>query len=115
MSCDNCGACNRCVDVQRQAKNAAYAERNQCVALMARMAIALGWRDVGTGQHPEQDTAWEDDWRTILFIDLPSGQASWHFHDSERDLLAGLPEYPDGYDGHTTPEKYQRVRAALRP
>lgn len=95
-------------------KDAAYSERNQCVALIARMARRMGWR-VGVAQHPAEDTSWEDDWRTILFIDLPTGQATWHFHDSEKGLLEGLSEYVDAkWDGHSTPEKYVRVREAFR-
>lgn len=96
-----------------QQKDGAYQERNQVLALLARMATALGWK-VGIGQHPESDTAWEKDWRTILFIELPTGQASWHFHDSEVHLLNGLPFYEGAWDGHTTPEKYDRVNHALR-
>lgn len=94
-------------------KDGAYSERNQCVALLARMAVALGWK-AGVGKHPVEDRAWEDDWRTIVFIDLPTGQASWHFHDSELHLLHGLPFYAGKWDGHSTDEKYRRV-GALRP
>lgn len=94
-------------------KDGAYSERNQLVALLARMAVAFGWR-AGVGQHPAEDTAWENDWRTILFIDLPTGQAAWHFHDSERHLLEGLPSYSGRWDGHTTAEKYARAKA-VRP
>lgn len=104
-------------DALAQAKDGAYSERNQCVALMAQMARQLRW-NVWVGQHPAEDTAWESDWRTILFIRLPTGQASWHFHDSEVHLLEGLPRIPPNdphgrWDGHDTPEKYRRVRAAL--
>lgn len=94
-------------------KNGAYAERNQCVALIARMALALGLK-AGVREHPNEDRAWEDDWRTIVFIDLPTGQVSWHFHDSEKPLLGGLPRYVGEWDGHDTPEKYRRAREALR-
>lgn len=51
-------------------KDAAYSERNRCVALLARMAIALGCR-AGIGLHDPEDKSWDDDWRTIIFIDLP--------------------------------------------
>lgn len=97
----------------RAQKDGAYRERNQLVALLARMALELGWM-VGVGRHPDSDTTWDSDWRTIVFIDLPTGQASWHFHDSERHLLEGLPPYPGKWDGHTTDEKYDRVRHALK-
>lgn len=97
----------------RAAKDGAYRKRNHVLALLAHVAHDYGWR-VGVGQHPESDITWEMDWRTILFIDLPTGQASWHFHDSEAHLLEGLPMYPGAWDGHTTEEKYQRVEAQVR-
>lgn len=90
----------------RAQKDNAYDERNKCVVAMARMAHALGC-DVGVGRHVGDD--WEDDWRSILFIDLPTGQVSWHFHDSELELLADLPRYVAPWDGHSTSEKYHRL------
>ncbi len=102
-------------------KDEAYSERDQCVAALAKMATLLGW-PAGVGEHPAADTDWDADWRTIVFIDLPTGQASWHFHDSEKPLLDGLPDYDGPWDGHTTPEKYERLKrlkyaslAALAP
>lgn len=99
----------------RASRDAAYSERNQVLALLARMALRVGWR-AGVGEHPaeDKDKDWEADWRTILFVDLPTGQASWHFHDSEKHLLAGLPRYAGEWDGHTTPQKYDRVNSALK-
>lgn len=94
------------------ARDSAYQERNQCVALIARMAIALGLR-AGIGKHEDKPgEKWEEDWRTLVSVDLPTGQASWHFHDSEVALLEGLPPYPGQWDGHGTQEKYRRVNAA---
>lgn len=98
----------RAVVLIEQQKDKAYSERNMCLALLARMALALGFR-VGVGQHPAEDEKWEKDWRTILFMDLPTGQVSWHFHDSEKGLLEGLPAYEEKWDGHSTPEKYLRL------
>lgn len=92
------------------ALNAVYAERGQLAALLARMALKLGWR-AGVRQDLADDV--KPDWRTVLFVDLPTGQASWHFHDSERHLLAGLPDYADAWDGHSTDAKWERVRTAL--
>lgn len=96
-----------------QQKDGAYQERNRVLALLGRMAVALGWK-AGIGEHPASDVEWEKDWRTILFIELPTGQASWHFHDSDVHLLQGLPPYGGTWDGHTTEEKYGRVANALR-
>ncbi|HEY2848310.1 MAG TPA: hypothetical protein VGI97_00405 [Gemmatimonadaceae bacterium] len=104
-----CGACAQAV---RNALKATYAERNQCVALLARMALALGWR-AGVRDHEDKPgEEWEADWRNLVCIDLPSGQVSWHFHDSEKHLLAELPQYPAPWDGHDTAEKYRRVNDA---
>lgn len=87
-------------------KDAAYVERNKCVALIARMAVALGL-DAGLGRHEGED--WEDDWRNIVFVDLPSGQVSWHIHDSDLGWFEFLGQYKGVWDGHSTEEKYQRV------
>lgn len=92
-------------------KNAAYVERNKCVALVARMAVALGL-EAGLGRHEEEDKSWEDDWRNIVFIELPTGQVSWHIHDSDLPMFNWLSGYEGGWDGHTTEEKYERVLAA---
>lgn len=86
--------------------NDVYKERDMCVALIARLALALGY-DAGIGRHVGEE--WEDDWRNIIFIDLPSGQVSWHIHDSELEWFQFLPEYKGSWDGHTTEQKYQRV------
>lgn len=98
----------------RSQKDGAYAERNRCVALIARLALLLGWR-AGVGQHPAEDTAWDADWRTIVFVDLPTGQASWHLHDSHRGLVEGLPAYEGRWDGHSTDEKYRRLESIPTP
>lgn len=107
-------------DDLRARKDEAYLERNQCVALIARMAIALGYR-AGTARTAIED--WSDDWHGCVYIDLPAGQVSWHYHDSQAHLFDWLPPYCGDWDGHDTPEKYQRVlsrtpltdmRAALR-
>jgi hypothetical protein len=99
---------------QRAAKDGAYAERNQVVALLARMALALGWRAGLRGHEPDPDPTWDDDWTNVVAIDLPTGQVTWHYHDSDRPLFASLPPYPAAWDGHDTPEKYRRVNAALK-
>lgn len=41
-----------------------------------------------------------DGYRTVAYIELPTGQVSWH-----------LPEHGRVWDGHTTAEKYLRTRA----
>lgn len=91
-----------------------YSERNKCVALIAQMALSMGLT-AGIGKHPAEDAEWEDDWRNIIFIDLPAGQCSWHIHDSEIPLFSFLPEYAGKWDGHDTEEKYRRVLDPVLP
>jgi hypothetical protein len=89
-------------------KDAVYEERQKCISLIARMAIALGLT-AGLGKHEESDLSWEKDWCNIVYIDLPSGQVSWHIHDSDLPLFSFLPSYDRPWDGHSTEEKYNRV------
>lgn len=84
-------------------KDAAYLERNQVVAALAKAFPSGIARTAIEG--------WSEDWHGCVYIDLPTGQASWHFHDSHAYLFDGLPPYTKGWDGHDTPEKYRRLAA----
>jgi hypothetical protein len=81
--------------------DAVYLERNHLVALLAAIYPSGTARTAIEG--------WEPEWHGCVYIDLPTGQASWHYHDSHAHLFAHLPPYAGGWDGHTTEEKYQRV------
>jgi len=98
--------------------NAVYDERNRCVAGMTAMAIRLGWR-TWLGRHePLNDPTWDKEWLNVVFIELPTGQVSWHIHDRDLPMFNHvigqifLDPIPT-WDKHTTEEKYQRI-AALR-
>jgi len=84
-------------------KDAAYLERNQVVAALAKAYPSGVARTAIEG--------WAEDWHGCVYIDLPTGQASWHFHDSQAYLFADLPPYTGKWDGHDTPEKYRRLAA----
>ena len=88
-------------------KDAAYLERNQVVAALAK-AYPSGLRKTAI-------EGWSEDWHSCVMIDLPTGQASWHYHDSQAYLFAGLPAYAGEWDGHSTEEKYQRLAALVAP
>ena len=92
-------------DQERAAKDQAYHERDQLVALLANLFPS------SLERHPDADTTWEEDWRWLVFVDLPTGQCSWHIHDSELPWFDHVPG-PSGWewDGHTTKEKYTRIR-----
>jgi len=85
----------------KAALDAAYLERNQVVAALARSYPA------GIAQTPIE--GWAPEWWGCVYIDLPTGQASWHYHVREAHLFAGLPAYAGKWDGHTTAEKYARL------
>lgn len=84
--------------------DAVYAERNRLVAALAHLFANAAWR----GLDPSAPDF------TIVYIDLPSGQVSWHIPDAEMVAFPPLPlRDPTGWDGHDTDTKYERL-AALR-
>jgi hypothetical protein len=95
------------LEEMRARKDAAYLERNQVVAALARCYPSGVARTAIEG--------WSDDWHGCVYIDLPTGQVSWHFHDSQAYLFDGLPPYSGTWDGHDTPEKYRRLAASRSP
>lgn len=85
------------------AKDAAYSERDRLVAALSKCFPSF------LGRHPENEV-WEDDWRNIVFVMLPTGQASWHIHDSELPLFGHLIITENiQWDGHDTATKYERL------
>lgn len=87
---------------EQAAKNAAYRERDQLVALIS--SIWPSW----LGRHEGE---WQDAWRNIVYVQTPAGQLSWHIHDSEMPLFDHLAfDASKPWDGHTTEEKYERIR-----
>lgn len=89
-------------------KDAAYEERNRVVAALAWMATFMGWK-AGTARTAIE--GWSDDWHGCVYIDLPSGQVSWHYHDRHAAMFTYLPRYEGKWDGHTTEQKYSTLTA----
>ena len=85
------------------ARDGAYTERNRLVALLATL--------FPSGTKKTAISGWDEAWHGCVYIDLPNGQASWHYHDSEAHLFAHLPPYEGEWDGHSTEEKYARMAA----
>jgi hypothetical protein len=102
MSSDEPSTYQVWVDLEN-AKNTAYAERNKLVALLSKLFPSC------LGRHEEEDTSWENDWRWIVYVTLPTGQCSWHIHDSDLPMFGHLEKGDVKWDGHTTEEKYQRI------
>lgn len=56
----------------------------------------------------------EPDW-PIVFVSTPSGQMSWHIAATDTDLFQHVPATTEPtWDGHTTEQKYQRLRELTR-
>jgi hypothetical protein len=89
-------------------KDGAYLERNRVVAALASLARRLGW-EAGTARTAIE--GWSPEWHGCVYVDTPQGQLSWHYHDDQGGLFAHLPAYSRKWDGHTTPEKYERLAA----
>ena len=90
------------VQVKQSALNALYTERAHLVALLAK-------------DYPSayvEDT--ENDSWIIVYVDVPTGQLSWHISPEDQSLFSGVRFAPDTeWDGHTTDQKYDRVRALI--
>lgn len=84
-------------------KEDAYYQRNQVVAALAKC--------FPSGVKATNIPDWSGEWHNCVYIDLPTGQVSWHFHDDHAHLFANLPTYEGTWDGHDTEEKYRRLAA----
>ena len=80
----------------------AYVDRNLAVQVLAILAKQK-WYQIGIRNR-------EDDW-PILYVDLPTGQVSWHIPKDE--IVAFFPDYPGEWDGHDLKEKRDRLRRFL--
>lgn len=87
----------------RLAKDQAYRERNVLARALATI-YPSGFRDTDI-------PGWEPDWHGCVYIDLPTGQISFHVHDSEREQFLDLPGYSRPYDGHTKSDVMDRLAA----
>lgn len=107
-----CDARSRDVNEMRDLKDGAYLERNQVVALAGKLLLHLG-SPVGLKKTPIE--GWSPEWHNCVYMELPTGQISWHFHDDDAPLFEGFPEWEAEWDGHTTDEKYERIKALGLP
>lgn len=88
-------------DIFTRLVDTAYRERNMLVAYLSKLYPSGVKKTVIEG--------WDECWHNCVYIDLPTGQASWHFHDNDKDLFDHLTEYPFEWNGHTTEEKYNSM------
>lgn len=81
-------------------------ERNLVVAFLARL--------YPSGTRATDIPGWDPDWHHCVYIDLPSGQVSYHYHDRDVGLFAALPPYVKPYDGHTKEQADERIRECIQ-
>jgi hypothetical protein len=77
-----------------------YAERNRLAQALAKMSMEMEY-NVGIKDDKE------DKDYVILYIDLPTGQVSWHI--PKKELIGKFPEYNGNWDSHDTKSKIERV------
>jgi hypothetical protein len=84
-------------------RDKAYAERDALVCVLSKL-----WPS-HLMLHDIKDVDWDREWMTIVCINSPVGQLTWHIHVSEVPMFAHLKKRPNDWDGHTTEEKYARL------
>lgn len=84
-------------------------ERSLAVLLLAKLAESQGLT-VGRKADPEASLMW----RNLIFIDLPTGQVSWHIHKDEWNDFLRFPLYKGEWDGHDKATRNQRIMDYVR-
>ena len=87
---------------QRRRKDEAYLERNFLAAALAR--------EYPSGVRETKIPFWNPEWNGCVYIDLPTGQISYHYHIKQAWLFKDLPTYKKEYDGHDKGEVHRRLR-----
>ena len=100
-----CFLCS-CTKYRKQTKNEstpdeAYLDRNLVVQVLARLSHEIGYK-VGIKPDPE----WP-----ILYIDLPTGQVSWHI--PKKEMIGDWSIYEGKWDGHDLETKRNRLKAYM--
>lgn len=88
---------------EEHSKNVAYHERDMLVAVLSKQFPSY------LAKHDPNDKDWDAEWCNIVYIDMPTGQCSWHIKDNELPLFSHLEYGENNWDGHTTVEKYIRL------
>lgn len=78
-----------------------YSERAAVIAALSKVFPAS----------IEKDDEAEPEWKSVVYIMLPTGQVSWHIAEHDVWHFTHLPFYEglNTWDGHNTEEKYRRL------
>ena len=88
-------------------KDEAYRQRNVLVATLAHL--------YPSGIRRTNIEGWSEDWHGCVYIDLPTGQISYHYHDSQAYLFSDLPPYTNEWDGHDKEKVEYRLLSLPSP
>lgn len=80
---------------------AVYRERHHVIAHLAAIYPSVMMLNADTE---------EPDW-PVLYVELPTGQASWHISPADMDLFHHVRIGEATWDGHDVAEKYRRLDA----
>lgn len=80
--------------------NTAYRERSELLLFLSKVLPS----------HTAYDEQGDEGFKGLLCAHGPAGQMAWHIADAERKLFDHLPFELAHYDGHSTLEKYNRLR-----
>lgn len=104
------GATNAALNRAKIDKTYARLERNRLVAALSKLFPSIRTKTDIDG--------WDPKWHNVVYIVLPTGQVSWHYHDDHEPMFEHVmyrdPQLESMWDGHDTEEKYKRL-SALRP
>lgn len=89
----------------QESKDSAYYQRNVLVAVLARV--------YPSGRRKTTIEGWNPEWQWCVYLDLPTGQVSFHYHKSQAYLFEDLPRYEGRYDGHTKEQAMKRLEDML--
>jgi hypothetical protein len=85
-------------DLMRADRESDYAKRYGLVLAAVDGAHQLGYPAGFAYDHSVSDDPELEGRRIVAYIELPTGQVSWH-----------MPEYATPWDGHTTEQKNARI------
>lgn len=96
----------------RTVTQSTYFERDACIGLIARLAKTLGLT-VGKAQfesiEENRDKTNSLQTQRRVIVDLPGGQVSWDYLESEAHLFESLPAYTKIIETQTVQSVYTRV------
>jgi hypothetical protein len=79
--------------MNKEALDEAYTQR----MIVVRMLAIHSGCTYGVGRDANED--WDDDWRNVVYVDLPEGQVSWHISPRDLHLFEDFPKYEGMWDG----------------